>query len=82
MNIKGLSRREEFELLIQSIGFKKTDNIITYYTYNEFIIDLYYDFYEFHNGSKWEFYYYTDLKQLEKHFKNYFRSIKLKTLLA
>jgi hypothetical protein len=76
--------REEFIKLIQSIGFKKSDNIInTYYTYKEFVIDLFHDFYEFHNGSHWvEDISYTDLKQLEKHFKNYFRSIKLKELLA
>ena len=63
--------REEFKKYIESIGFKK------------YVIDLYNNYYNFHNGSKWYYdIYYNDLRPLENEFKQELRSIKLKKILG
>ncbi len=79
MIIKYLSNRESFIKLIESIGFEYKSMGIYYY--KEFLIYLKSDYYNFFNGSEWYAHYYNDLKPLDKYFKNYFRSIKLKELL-
>ena len=84
MNMKlsnqGLSSKEEFKKITESIGFKDTGY---YYRYNDYIIDLSYDDeYGFCDGSKWYYYEYNDLRHIEKEFKREIRSIKLKGLLG
>ena len=71
--------REEFKQFILSIGFKYNG----YYVYKEFVIYLYYNDYDFHNGSEW----YdnndiNDLRLIENYFKRELRSIKLKNILG
>ena len=68
--------KEEFIKYIESIGF--IDNNDELYVYKGFGINLYYSYYNFFNGSEWEFDIpYNDLKPLLK----IIRSIKLKQLL-
>ena len=78
-------KREDFKLLIESIGFKHNNG---YYIFKEFKIYLYYsiqyDFfqYDFYNGSEWVLgISLNDLTPLENNFKNELRSYKLKVLL-
>ena len=84
MNMKlsnqGLSSKEEFKKITESIGFKDTGY---YYRYNDYIIDFYDEHYDFFNGYKWfGLHAYNDLRHIEKEFKREIRSIKLKGLLG
>jgi hypothetical protein len=70
--------REEFRILIESIGFKYNG----LYEYKEFRISYSNKYYNFHNGSKWIYsILLNDLELIEKKFKKELRSVKLKELL-
>ena len=69
-------KQEEFIKLIESIGFKSTNNFNYYY--KEYSIYLYGDHYNFYNSSEGLYYIpYNDLKPILK----LTRSVKLKALL-
>ena len=69
----------EFSNFIKSIGFKPSG---FFYRYKGFIIDLYNNYYNFHNGSKWYCNIdYNVLRPIDMYFKHELRSIKLKQLL-
>ena len=72
-------KKEEFKLLIESIGFYSTDGFNYYY--KEFEIYLYNSYYNFYDCSEWDDYNYNNLKPIEECFKRELRSIKLKALL-
>ena len=77
---QGLSSREEFKELIESIGFS---HVNMYSFYKGFKIEFYFhiDEYYFYDGSNWLFYDYSDLTPINKYFKKELRSFKLKALL-
>ena len=77
---QGLSSKEEFEKLIESIGFK---SIGRYYYYKEFVIYLYANEYNFYNGSEWVYDIdLNDLRLIENYFKKELRTFKLKKILG
>jgi len=69
---------DEFDLLIDLIGFKFNSGL---YEYNEFLIDMWFNHYNFYNGSEWKTYYYDELSIIHNTFKKELRSYKLKHLL-
>ena len=72
--------RIDFEILLERIGFKDTDS--GYCVYKEYRIILFNYDYDFYDGYKWnEEIPYNDLTHINKYFKKYFRSIKLKKIL-
>ncbi len=82
MNIE--VKREQLRSLVKSIGFNcvKNESDKNYYTYKDYDIDLYEDFYDFYDGTKWIWdLEYDDLEKFEECFKKELRSIKLKQLL-
>ena len=70
----------EFIKYIESIGFEKWRG---WYIYQEYIVSLYTDHYNFYSGYKW---YYgkkiNDFTLLQKEFKQELRYIKLKKILG
>ena len=75
-----MDRKEILENFIESIGFEFHG---ISYVYKKYKIDLWNDYYNFHNGYEW-FYGIdlNDLTLLEKYFKKELRSIKLKNILG
>ncbi len=71
---------EEFKILLVSIGFEYNYHF-DIYTYKEFSIYVYSNYYHFANGSGWNIYYYNYLDPILVNFKKELRSIKLKQLL-
>ena len=64
----------EFKKYIESMGFEFDYGI---YSYKDYTICVYTDYYNYYNGSGWAYYEFNDLTPLKK----FNRSYKLKKIL-
>jgi hypothetical protein len=72
--------RDEFRILIESIGFKNYTGG-NFYDYKEHHIALHNDSYYYWNGYEYKEYSYNDLIPIKKDLKKELRSYKLRRIL-